>query len=88
VSQIKKGDLVMVVHATPCGHLPKVGTVFVAAEVEKPPVPLYCTQCGRRWKAETSVYGYEDYGFDIRRLKRIPPLDELEREQEKKELTA
>jgi hypothetical protein len=87
VSAIKSGDIVMVIRDC-CGHW--VGKVFTAGE------DLfgegYCEHCNYS-KIERSVKNPEwseigqIFALPAKWLKRIPPLDELERDQIVKELS-
>ena len=78
-TELKDGDLVQVVKPVPCcgrttpmqGHIFKVTSIDVA-------IPGYrCNYCAVICPAEASAHGGEK-PVDLSRLKRIPPLDELE----------
>jgi hypothetical protein len=88
MSAIKVGDLVQVIR--PGCRDAFIGRIFVVSRVG--PSMTVCVGCG-------TTHGYPELtplafpvgsnrGFEFPRLKRIPPLDELERDQIVKELTA
>jgi hypothetical protein len=82
---IKPGDLVMVVKN--CGNCKCsiAGKPFVATAL-KGPADIFC---GLKVVAnDVAVSGLGHFEIPANWLKRIPPLDELEREQERKELHA
>ena len=83
---ISVGDLVMVIKPAPCcGYDGDVGRPFIVQDIEKS--DGYCIQCGA---SETSVDALEvdDAWHDIRTLKRITPLSELESVDQPEEVTA
>jgi hypothetical protein len=90
VSAIKVGDLVVVVKPTACcGAADHVGEIFRVAEILT--LEGICRHCFRLPPPELGA----DYdtvhtngGYSLSNLKRIPPLDELERDQIVKELSA
>jgi hypothetical protein len=86
---IKVGDLVVVVKPTPCcGNHGHIGTIFQVARLVH--LEGRCNWCGQVPPAEPGAdWGKNDAsGFSLITLKRIPPLDELERDQIVEELTA
>ena len=83
---IRPGDLVMVVKPTPCcGGARRVGKLFVAGKIRN--IYGICPQCG---VSEYRLSTYNERGrWDVlTRLKRIPPLSELEGEKRDEEITA
>ena len=81
---IKVGDLVQVVRGMPCcGKITQLmGTVFkVSALVDNEGTT--CITCGAIVKRidPISVRGHPQFAFQLSRLKRIPPLSELEGER-------
>jgi hypothetical protein len=90
---IKVGDLVVLVRGHECALAEAGGVPFVFNATYRYTTSVHCARC----KADP-LFGPGDYprlpkslgGWVVPMtwLKRIPPLDELEREQEKKEITA
>jgi len=85
---IKVGDLVVVARGMPCcgTRTGREGTIFVVSSIVLCPdvICLVCkaplpppTAFGSRWK-----------GFDLQRLRKIPPLWELDETEHKDELPA
>ena len=87
---IKVGDLVQVVRPTPCGHNTVVGRVFVVKSISRGSSFNWCLSCGHRWGPEDQAESGAYFGASLWRLKRIPPLSELEgqRTEEKLKETA
>lgn len=89
---IKAGDLVMVVRLKACGH-GLLGKIFeVEAIVPARGGKTMCNECGftryESYLACSHGWSHDTGGtYQLDRLKRIPPLDELERDQIVKELT-
>jgi hypothetical protein len=88
MSDIKVGDLVVVVRRG-CSdrHL---GRIFVVQDIR--PSAIACKHCGTTHGFSLGMpLAFPDTevnrGFEIGRLKRIKPLDELERDQIVKELS-
>lgn len=88
---IKVGDLVAIVRCCCTGYLDG-HSVFVVARIEMLPLavtPFFCSICDSEIQSEP--FATEDpatYGCPVSWLKRIPPLDELEGEQRREEITA
>jgi hypothetical protein len=87
---IKVGDLVAVIHWPCCNG--DIGLVFNVTGL-KPATGVggYCSHCGDRSKHSTTcqnAINAKGSIFPVHWLKRIPPLDELEKEQERKEIAA
>ena len=90
---IKAGDLVVVVRASSCGCPPKLGHIFRVLEVRPPKGRLHCKHCKADLApdpvaVERHAPGFGSRVWELNRLKRIPPLDELESEKHKEGLTA
>ena len=87
---ISVGDLVQVVRPTKCCDR-HVGVIFTVTEIcQSTGGPWYCPGCGASGISQglfPYARGYAN-GVAMRLLKRIPPLDELESEDKKEELTA
>jgi hypothetical protein len=81
------GDLVAVVKPTPCcGNPTAVGWHFIVSGFRSN-APGQCMYCGD-FQHKMVADGHPECAFNIDRLKRIPPLDELERTKEEKEIDA
>ena len=73
---IAVGDLVQIVRArTCCAEHTGWGKCFRVAEIHD--IALYCCYCKTELPKQVYAFG-EGSGAEIHRLKRIPPLDELE----------
>lgn len=84
---IKVGDLVMVVKATPCcGIYQTTHPVFRVSGFEKD--YFHCRFCGQGRKVLAANVADTFWLCDVDRLKRIPPLSELEGERRDEEITA
>ena len=84
---IQKGDLVMVVKPTTCcNNSRKIGFIYRVSGIRTTtPTCDYCkTKSSSVTCADEDAYG----GFRLTRLKRIPPLAELESTEHKEELLA
>jgi hypothetical protein len=88
VSAIKVGDLVMVVRANPCGCEDRIGLTFKVTGLLDVDITGLCLTCEHSWPSgmRTLATGAKNT-VNVNRLKRIPPLDELERDQIVDELT-
>ena len=88
--RIAVGDLVVVVRGLSCGCLNRVGEVFRVSEIRKSSPTGMCTSCNAIFDAQgiTVACGHPEGTVNIKRLKRIPPLEELERETRKEEIEA
>ena len=91
---IQVGDLVMVVRpSSVCGCPQGIGKIFRVSKL-RPPLSGFvtCWSCRRRHSCVTKIYaegegtGLKSVG--LHRLKRIPPLGELDDVPAKEELTA
>jgi hypothetical protein len=78
LSAIKVGDLVQVVRPRRCGCVGRLGKVFAVLSVHACVGNMKCAQCGEIYPA--IAYAQDEIGktYDIERLKRIPPISELE----------
>lgn len=88
--QIKAGDLVVIVKTTPCGCCPptSVGRIFRVIRVKGSGLSR-CTSCGFGWKRDGAyAFAEEGNGADVWRLKRIPPLRELDDVKREEEIHA
>ena len=85
MSEIKKGDLVMVVKPTPCcGNTDRVGLTFTVREVGRAKRP-YCFYCGVL-SDELAAAGGIDAVYRLSRLKKIDPPAEGETREAYKNL--
>ena len=86
--RIAVGDLVQVVKPTLCcGSTATLGYIFRVDNFYSGPHGP-CWRCHRVGKEVLARRGKENDGWEISRLKRIPPLEELERETRKEEIEA
>lgn len=86
--QIKAGDLVVVVKPSVCGCDKTVGVIFKVTGFTANHF-YRCVNCGHRWTyPRGGVEGYPGRQFDPRRLKRIPPIGELDDVKRDEEVTA
>jgi len=86
---IEVGDLVVVVKPTECGCDHSVGLVYRVARVDlSVPGGVACMHCGTPWSRRLLAFHDGGAGAEPYRLKRIPPLSELESEKNKEELHA
>jgi hypothetical protein len=89
MSAIKVGDLVMVVRGMPCcgRDTRALGMTYVVGKIYEYQ-NHYCSYCkAPLGTGLAAVASGSNVGVANHRLKRIPPLDELERDQIVKELT-
>jgi hypothetical protein len=89
VSAIKVGDLVMVVRPTPCCNVSTgaEGLIFTVANFDD--YFKQCKFCSAPFQvSETSAEGASVGAIRVSRLKRIPPLSELDDVKNTEELTA
>lgn len=75
---IKAGDLVVVSRPRRCGCVGRLGKVFAVSHVHTCVGNMKCASCGALYPA--IAYAQDEIGktYDIERLKRIPPISELE----------
>ena len=85
---IKVGDLVMIVKPTPCGCTASLGRIYRVQSIGLSRDPLECSICQAVLPQDTLAFGSKGRGSQPWRLKRIPPLDELEGEKRDEEITA
>lgn len=82
MSNISVGDLVYVARPTPCcGNNQTVNNYFVVKELRVLQHPL-CTFCSTLNEADVFALDAEGYGYHLYRLKKVPPLPELEERKE------
>ena len=81
MSQIKVGDLVQVVRGVPCcGGFNKLGVTFKVVRFLTLSGRI-CGWCGVTTTRNNACGSGMVSGYDVARLKRIPPLEELEGER-------
>ena len=85
---IKVGDLVMVIKATPCGCAQAIGMIYRVAKVRLCAAGIRCVFCGSEFPEDVLAENSSGSGAQPYRLKRIPPLDELESETRDERITA
>jgi hypothetical protein len=90
MSDIKVGDLVVVVHPSKCiGGMDGLGHTFRATEVRHIRGNWSCYYCLKRHNTNTHVVtdgdGVDWAGY---RLKKIPPLADLQTQRQTEEITA
>ena len=82
---IKVGDLVMVVKKNVCGCDWSVGMVFKVIAIDRTQAKNWCCKCGALYGPfDQAVNGV--WGAALYRLKRIPPLSELESEKREEDI--
>ena len=87
---LQVGDLVMVVRATRCGCTPAIRKVFTIGALSREWAGR-CVTCGAISYPTGTLTAYwkeEDGWLEVDRLKRIPPLPELESEKRDEEIAA
>ncbi len=78
-SPISVGDLVAVVRPMPCGCGDSIGWVYKVTKIAKQDhYTSGCRFCGKDYQVGLLAYREDGCGADLYRLKRIPPLGELE----------
>jgi hypothetical protein len=83
---IKEGDLVMVVKPTRCCGRAIFGNTFTAGRIRMSTDPSGCGWCGAD-NAATMITEWPDGKvIPLWRLKKIPPLSELEGKEREREL--
>lgn len=76
---ISVGDLVVVVKPTPCcGNTNALGLHFVVKEIRPAIGRYHCEHCKTTWPNEVVALQEPPYAFRLWRLKRIPPLGEID----------
>ena len=88
MSNIKIGDMVMVVRACPyCGDIQDIGEIDTVVEVVMSDDPMDC--CDDETLSLTAFMEKDpDFGWPVQILKRIPPLGELDAVKDRDEVTA
>lgn len=87
MSAIKAGDLVMVVRPAKCGCWPGEHSVFVVRDIYHQ-ASVRCASCWADLGSYSLAATSDGYQYGLHRLKRIPPLEELDKETRKEEITA
>lgn len=89
MTQIKTGDLVMVVRGRHCCNTEAsakwFGYIFRVAGLEDVS-DRRCKDCGDQRPMITALRASDPIGWDVNRLKRIPPLSELEGERTQEDI--
>jgi hypothetical protein len=86
MSEIKAGDLVMVVRATPCcSATPDVGSVFRVASINA--VVSHCELCGQ-WNTDPKAWDVDDSGVRVSQCVRIDPPAQPESVETDREVVA
>lgn len=78
---IKEGDLVQVVLPSRCGCNRTLGHVFIVGAIRQSPGGGFCNYCGTDTfpsGALAAEWPGTDAFVELRRLKRIPPMSQLE----------
>ena len=87
MSAIKVGDLVVVVRACQfCGDASDLGEIFTVAELWHSRAPLDCCGTTEETLNASSSTAINAVGHPVELLKRIPPLEELEGQNQKEDL--
>jgi hypothetical protein len=87
---IKVGDLVMLIKTCGCHTNTNVaGYISVVSKITAV-TDMPCQNCGKQWPSSVNfpIGKWGDACVPASWVKKIPPLDELEKEQERKEITA
>ena len=83
---IEAGDMVQVIRPISCcGADVAIGWTFIVTRIRASPRSR-CRHCHQRFEGGLVAEGHPVGVFDIPRLKRIPPLSELEGEKQKEDL--
>ena len=72
MSEIKKGDLVMVVRGRACGCPGRIGLVRRVVKIEMSNKIIKCNDCGKSWVALPSSL-WNDHACELYRLRKINP---------------
>lgn len=84
-TDIKPGDLVVVVRGSPCGHTNNlIGKVFTVLGIH--PVGARCTDCGFKILMPCAMYR-AGCAVPFAWLKKIPPLADIETVKREEEIT-
>lgn len=84
--RIQAGDMVLVVRPTPCcGSDFACGEIFQVQRLEDDKKGI-CAHCGRDLPESMCAIAPDKCAFELWRLKRIPPLSELEGERTEEKL--
>ena len=89
---ISVGDLVQVVRKKPCGCIDTLGEIFVVETIVPAWAPAHCGTCMETTSSKGTPIakwpGSQNFYSELSRLRRIPPLSELEGEQREEEIHA
>ena len=85
---IQVGDLVVIVKTPPCGCTNGLGKIYRVLGIDKGPGNNWCAYCEKFFGSHISAIFSENSGAALYRLKRIPPLSELEGEKCDEEIHA
>ena len=84
---INVGDLAVIVKPLPCGCSASLGLIFLVERIERCETYGYCVYCKQKtFPAGVCVVAHGDFYTEVSRVKRIPPLDELESAKQKEDL--
>ena len=75
---IQVGDLVVIMRKAGCCVDLSSGHIFKVSDIRTSNDPYHCARCNTTYPTQLVACGYEHYGIQLWRLKRIPPLEELE----------
>lgn len=86
--RISQGDMVVVVKPRRCGFANTVGNIFIAGEIVFSKKRGRCVTCNAVTYPRGTLRTTNHKGncIEVDRLKRIPPLDELEGERTKEDI--
>lgn len=75
MSEIKRGDLVMVVAPRQCGCIGNIGIIATVGEDDSRPGPLHCVSCGAGYEQRGRAVYLLGRGstIEVVRLRRIDP---------------
>lgn len=88
MSEIKAGDLVMVVRLYPCCGGGRLGDIFRAGQVGPSGATILCPHCNTALPPAMITETEEDTVCHLHRLKRIDPLTEPESIEHREEQPA
>ena len=87
MSEIKVGDLVVVMRPKRCGCNNSIGRIWVVKDLNSDERSGRCTECGVVTYPPVTPTAHISNGYaELWRLKRIPPLSELEGERTEEKL--
>ena len=87
MSNIKVGDLVVVVKPSICSGLDdRIGHTYIVRDIDSWAEGGVCRWCLGRHQGFFYAYDENEDAFPLQRLKRIPPLEELEGQRTEEKL--